>query len=282
MNTDNKREKNDFFSDKYLNINSCGNYYNKNYKIFRKDGRSDYQLLYIKSGKCSVVYNGREYLLSNGSFVVYYPGQTQEYSFDKAGCRTLWIHFSGKAASEILAELDIESGVYEGRLSENAVVIFEELIREFCLKNYMHQSAENALMIYLLTMVSRHIRTERNTTDIEKVMVLMNMSIDMPYDAQRFADICSLSKSRFSHKFKETAGVVPTEYFIRIKLEKAKELLAFSDLTVAETARSVGYDNALYFSRLFKKHTKLSPTQYRKKTQNNNLQTERLNGNGTV
>lgn len=257
------REKNDFFSDKYLNINSCGRFFNADYKIFRKNGRSDYHLLYVAEGNCSVVFGDEKCLLGTGNFVIYYPGQTQEYSFDKTGCTTLWMHFSGKAVCEILSELDINAGIYKSRLPGNAVVIFEELVREFCLRDYMHQSAENALLIYLLTMISRHIHTVRDAADIEKAIMLMNMSIDMPYDSERYSGICSLSKSRFSHKFKEVTGTVPIEYFINLKIKKAKELLASSDLTVAEIAQRVGYENALYFSRLFKKYTKHSPTEYR-------------------
>ena len=54
-----------------------------------------------------------------------------------------------------------------------------------------------------------------------------------------------------------------------INVEKAKELLASSDLTVAEISERVGYDNPLYFSRLFKKYTNASPTQYRSENRKN-------------
>lgn len=263
------REKNDFFSDKYLNINSCGRYFNADYKIFRKNGRSDYHFLYVKSGNCTVMYKNKKYMLNEGNFVIYYPGQTQEYAFDKIGCTTLWTHFSGRAVFEILSELKINPGVYESKLSENAVVIFEELIREFYLNHYMHKSAENALFIYLMTMVSRHIHVTQDISDIEKVIMLMNMQFDAKYDSQMYSKMCSLSKSRFSHKFKEVTGIVPSEYFINLKIKKAKELLASSDLTVAEISERVGYDNPLYFSRLFKKYTNASPTQYRSENRKN-------------
>lgn len=258
-----KNEKYDFFSDKYLNINSCGKLFNEEYKLLRKNGRSDYHLLYVRSGSCKAVFDGEEYTLTEGNFVLYYPYQTQEYSFDKAGCTTLWMHFSGKAALEILSELNIKSGVYQSGFPDNAAAVFEELIREFHLKHYMHHSAENALLIYLLTVLSRHIHTVQDTGDIGRVIMLMNISFDIPYNSEPYAKMCALSQSRFSHKFKEVTGEVPSKYFIKIKMEKARELLKFSNLSVSEIAERVGYDNALYFSRLFKKYTGLSPTEYR-------------------
>lgn len=261
-----KNEKYDFFSDKYLNINSCGKLFNTGYKILRKNGRSDYHLLYVKSGRCNAVFDGKEYTLTDGNFVLYYPYQTQEYSFDETGCTTLWIHFSGRASAEILSELDIKPGAYQSRLSDNGTAIFEELIREFHLKHYMHHSAENALLIYLLTLLSRHIHTVQDVSDIERVIMLMNISFDIPYNSEPYAKMCALSQSRFSHKFKEVTGEVPSRYFIKLKMEKARELLKFSNLSVSEIAERVGYDNALYFSRIFKKYTHLSPTEYRTKT----------------
>lgn len=263
---DAKNEEFDFFSSKYLNINSCGKLFNTGYAIRRINGRSDYHLLYVKSGRCDAVYDGKRYNLSDGNFVIYYPHQTQEYSFDTDGCTTYWMHFSGRAAKEILSELQIEPGAYRCKLPDNAAAMFEELIREFHLKHYMHNSAENALLIYLLTILSRYIHAVHNTNDIERVIMLMNIRYDVPYDSQSYAKICALSKSRFSHKFKEVTGDTPSRYFIGIKIDKACELLKFSNLSLSEIAEKIGYDNALYFSRIFKKYMHLSPTEYRTKS----------------
>ena len=258
-----KNEKYDFFSDKYLNINSCGKLFNTGYKILRQNGRSDYHLLYVMSGRCNAVFDGKEYILTDGNFVLYYPYQTQEYSFDDAGCTTLWMHFSGRALAEILSELSIKPGAYQSILSDNAVTIFEELIREFHLKHYMHHSAENALLIYLLTLLSRHIHTVSDVSDIERVIMLMNIRFDIPYNSETYARMCALSQSRFSHKFKEVTGEVPSRYFIKLKMEKARELLMFSSLSVAEIAGRVGYDSGGKFAIAFRKVMGMSPTEYR-------------------
>ena len=56
----------------------------------------------------------------------------------------------------------------------------------------------------------------------------------------------------------------PIKYINHIRLEQAKKLLQFSNLTIGEIALSVGYTDALYFSRIFKNHLGLSPTEYKK------------------
>lgn len=261
-----KNEKNDYASDKYINVNSCGCRHNFDYAIIRKNGRLDYHLLYICSNKCRAVYEGDEYLLTPGDFIFYYPGQTQMYSFDSEnGCDTMWIHFSGTAAAEILEGLKLHAGVFHCRPDEKIYSVFKELVQEYQVKSYIHQSAENVLLIYLLTIISRNIDNHRKATDIEKVIMAMNNKLDEPYDINKYAKICSLSSSRFSHKFKQVTGMPPLKYFMNIRLKRAKEFLRFSDLSISEIAERVGYDNPLYFSRIFKKAFSVSPTEYRNK-----------------
>ena len=259
-------ERFDFFSDKYIQINSCGKYDNLGYTLIRKNGRRDYHLLYVYSGSCTAVYENTAYTLIRGNFILYNPGQTQQYTFsDEENCTTLWLHFTGKVMPEILNELKLGSGVYQCPPSEKVILLFNEIIQEFQLKQYMHSSAGNALLIYLLTNISRHVSGHRDVSCIERVVMLMHDKYSSAYSSELYADMCALSQSRFSHKFKETTGFSPLRYFINIKIEKAKDLLAFSSMNISEIAANLGYDNALYFSRIFKKYTGFSPSEYRKK-----------------
>ena len=77
------------------------------------------------------------------------------------------------------------------------------------------------------------------------------------------AAACGLSKYRLAHKFKEYMGIAPVQYITKIRMDKSKRLLSESTMPVREIAGVLGYDNALYFSRLFRKHEGMSPTEYR-------------------
>ncbi|MCB0166075.1 MAG: helix-turn-helix transcriptional regulator, partial [Anaerolineae bacterium] len=63
--------------------------------------------------------------------------------------------------------------------------------------------------------------------------------------------------------FKKKTGYAPIDYFIRLKIQKACELLETTDQQVSEIGHSLGYPDIYYFSRLFKKVVGLSPRQYR-------------------
>lgn len=77
------------------------------------------------------------------------------------------------------------------------------------------------------------------------------------------AEAC-MSKDYFIKIFRQELGVTPVQFIINDKLMKAKLMLASTNLTIKEIAYSLGYSDTSYFIRLFKKHHKLSPLQYRK------------------
>ena len=78
------------------------------------------------------------------------------------------------------------------------------------------------------------------------------------------------SRSYVSHCFKKSIGKNFREYLTEMRLEDAKSLLAYSNLTVTEIALSVGFCDSAYFSNIFKKKYGVSPITYRKKQKNEN------------
>ena len=73
-----------------------------------------------------------------------------------------------------------------------------------------------------------------------------------------------LSPEYLSRLFKSEFGESPMSYLIKLRLEKAKELLVEKpEYSVVDVAKSVGYDDVYYFSKLFKKYCGVSPSHYR-------------------
>ena len=80
-----------------------------------------------------------------------------------------------------------------------------------------------------------------------------------------YARECNISVCWFIRCFKQVTGQTPLQYIISLRISNAQMLLETTDYTIAQIAQEVGYDNPLYFSRLFHKQTGVSPNQYRKK-----------------
>ena len=81
-------------------------------------------------------------------------------------------------------------------------------------------------------------------------------------------DVCKhfgYSRSYISHVFKKRTGQSFREYLTKLRLDDAKSLLEYSNLTVTEIALSVGFSDSTYFSNVFKTKFGISPSAYRKK-----------------
>lgn len=99
------------------------------------------------------------------------------------------------------------------------------------------------------------------TVHIKKVIELHLFS-DLKLD--QLAKLCNLSLTSFKRKFKSIYGDSPTHYINRRRLEKAKKLLKDSDLNISEIAYMTGFQDPLYFSRLFKNKMGVTPSHFRK------------------
>jgi len=97
----------------------------------------------------------------------------------------------------------------------------------------------------------------------QRVVQIIEKSYRDPLSLQALADRCHISPFHLQRTFKRIKGVSPAEYILQTRIEKAVDLLAHSERSIAEIASMVGIANAEYFASLFKKKTGQSPTSYR-------------------
>ena len=82
---------------------------------------------------------------------------------------------------------------------------------------------------------------------------------------KKISEYLSVDHSYFSRKFTEKMHISPKQYIINKRIDYAKELLTNTNANICEVSNSVGYEDQFYFYKIFKKYTKLSPSEYRKK-----------------
>ena len=92
----------------------------------------------------------------------------------------------------------------------------------------------------------------------------------------RVAVVAGLAPNYFHRRFKRVFGVTPFEYIVGQRLNQARHLLASTRLTIKEIANATGYHDPLYFTRIFSKQLRMSPTEYRATHQFNSILKKKL------
>ena len=92
--------------------------------------------------------------------------------------------------------------------------------------------------------------------------VKQNYSEHMPLE--KAAGIAALEKSYFSSYFRAKIGITFTDWLRQVRVRKATELLKAEDFSITEVAYEVGFADLRTFERAFKKHTRMTPREFKK------------------
>ncbi|AFZ36576.1 transcriptional regulator, AraC family [Stanieria cyanosphaera PCC 7437] len=98
---------------------------------------------------------------------------------------------------------------------------------------------------------------------LKKAIEYINENLSEDIGLVDIADKLGMSQYYFCRLFKKSTGITPHAYMIQQRIEKAKQLLKQSKLTINEIAIECGFANPSHFARHFRKHTDLSPKQFR-------------------
>lgn len=235
--------------------------------------REYYKFHYILEGKGSFEVNGQRYELKKGQGFLVTPDTICYYEADLQEPWTYcWIGFNGIKAAGLLrqAQLSDESPIYTWEKSE----FFEQSIQQMVSSKSMKAGRELKLTGLLYLWLSAMIdcrgselkqKTRENNKEhyISQVVHFIEVNYANKISVQSIAQFVGLQRSYLSALFKDVMGISLQDYLISYRMRKACELLSSTTLMVGDIARSVGYEDPLLFSKMFKKTMHIAPTQYR-------------------
>ena len=258
-----------------LIVTSCGTYRLKTVKrlpTWRPKGRLDYQLLYIVSGKGHFYFHGEDRVVYAGRMVLIQPRQEQHYEyFGEDKPEVYWVHFTGSDVKNILRSYNIpmDDPIFYSGASSTYSYLFKEMINELqnCKTGYEDLLTMYLRQIFLLVQRTRQEERPTVSTYIQEEMEFarryFNEHYNEPISIQEYAESRNMSVCYFQRNFKQIVKHTPMQYLLTIRVNNAASLLETTDYSMAEIAAIVGYEDPLYFSRLFRKIKGVSPRDYR-------------------
>lgn len=260
---------------KPLIVESCGVYrliHMPSMVTIRPCGRQDYQLLYVAAGRAFFTFNEKEQEVTAGNMVLYRPGVPQQYSYYlKDSPEIYWIHFTGSEAETVLASHGFSDGISCLRTGTDAEYqqLFLKIIWELQIQRPCFEDLLPLLFRHLLLIVKRHqieavSGTSRIKKEVRHAVQYFNENFPAQINIEDYAKSQNMSVCWFIRSFRQYTGMTPMQYITSVRISKAKDLLENTDYNIGEIASVVGYENPLYFSRIFTKTAGCSPSLYRK------------------
>lgn len=234
--------------------------------------RDVYKIHFIHKGAGMVQVRGRTYALGAGQAFLIYPEVSTYYEADRRSPWVYsWLAFRGEQVEQILARtrLTPEQPVFPMDLRVMPG-LYEQLTLAAA-KDYGSDLQLKSVMYEFLSVLTQVIPHSDPTADpvMKKQDAYIVQSIEFlhahfhePVSIRQLASYLGLDRKYLSVLFKESLGMPPQQYLLQYRMDKACELLRKGQYSIGEVARSVGYQDPLLFSKMFKKVKGVSPKYY--------------------
>ncbi|MFT3849596.1 MAG: AraC family transcriptional regulator [Propionivibrio sp.] len=230
---------------------------------------NEYQMVYIPAGRGTLEMDGRTYAIEAGSLFLLFPDVAHAYQPDPAtGWTELWVGFSGPQVDALLSADIISPAKPVFRLGHQAKLIggfqaiFEQVRQQSPLYQFRVCADVLRLLAETLSLERLSAQPTRSQQIVEQAKAFIEENISAAFDLEGLAARTRLSLASLNEVFKSYTGMTPYQYCIHAKINRAKEILATGETSVKAISLALGFDDPYYFSRLFKKKTGVSPSQW--------------------
>ena len=191
-----------------------------------------------------------------------FPGLVHSYQPDVGGWTITWALFDGPAAPgyENLDFLSRSSPVVPLGNARPVRELFRELLTVVRAGGPHHEVSAGILVHRLITAVRANGPGLRESRAVRALTEHATEPVALAEHATRLG----LTVPQLREEVRLATGSTPKEYILRVRLSKAKDLLAATDQSVVQIARACGYEDPAYFTRLFTQRVGVSPTVFRR------------------
>lgn len=248
----------------------------ENHLVVRRGGAPEFILIYCLAGRGGGQVGGKSFALEAGDLVLLPPNVSHRYFADETLPWTIfWFHFTGERAADYVRALGMESGemVLHAPRIEEMQRAFEETYQHaldgFTEAGLLGMATGFMRMIGLFRRHSRsrNLRSRRAEDKVLQVVGTLQERLSEPWTVDQMAALAGMSPAHFTVRFKAQTGEAPLSYLIHQRMQRAAAMLQRGGGLIGEVAEAVGYDDAYYFSRLFRAVHGISPREYRKRLQ---------------
>ena len=220
-------------------------------------------LLLVVSGNMVLIQNGHRSVASAGELLLMDCYEPHEY-FAESDTESLWVHFDGDKSRQWFSEICGKKGA-KVKVDEDIAELIRQILRSVASveNEYVLSGKLYSLLCCLAATPEESVPADR-LERVRRAREYIIAHLDEDLSVEKIAKSVHLSPSHFSRLFREMTGFSPYDALLNLRLERAKELLSQTSLSVSEVAYRTGFHSDANFIYFFKKETKISPLKFRK------------------
>ncbi|MBE7053504.1 MAG: helix-turn-helix domain-containing protein [Ruminococcaceae bacterium] len=258
--------------------------YTKDY-TFRGEKHNFWEMLYVDKGEAIVTADDKDLLLRQGDIVFHKPNEWHNVRANNKVAPNFFIMtFSSKSKAMKLFEnkvftiSDTQKSLLSKILDESTKIFENDLSKQYDhlkKRKSIPFGTQQLVKLYLTEFLISLVRKDESKTRLtlkhytennifNTITDFMHNNISSKITFNDIIQYANLSASTIKKLFKDTVNMGAIDYFIKLKIDYAKKYIREGEYNMSQIASMLGYDNIHYFSKQFKIHTDMSPTEYAK------------------
>jgi AraC-like DNA-binding protein/mannose-6-phosphate isomerase-like protein (cupin superfamily) len=229
---------------------------------------------FIRKGEGCLEIDGKTYYPKPGQLFVMPAGIRQSYyAISEHSFEKYWCHFTATIGDKNWFQILNLPHFIDVREEEVLERLFQQLIEQYRSGSLTSVLLQRAILMEIIGLFiesafqqERYFLDAADSLPMEKINALfryIEQHLDQNITVNDLAEVVHFHPNYLIRFFREMVGSSPIQYINHLKMDKAKHLLITTDLPVSKIAHSLGLE-LYYFSRVFKSHTGLSPTAFRR------------------
>ena len=252
----------------YYKALSVGHFYCNDKYYLKRDRLDSILLVYVIDGAFTFRSTGGELQTAKkNDLVVINCYESHEY-FTESNVEFMWVHIDGPNAKEICKEIIdtdgnlLRSAKYKS-VKENVYRIFNDFKGVTHLSEHELSTIIYEVLMELLNPIkAKDENLYEENVSAAKSYILEHLNENISISA--LAKISNMSPTHFSRTFKRYTSFSPYEYVISVRLNKAKEYLLNTDMSISQIAFKTGFNSTANFIYCFTTNEGVSPSKFRK------------------
>lgn len=253
----------------YYYLISAGHYYCvKNYHLIR-DNYNSLLITYIIKGSFTFMQDGRPVTAREGDTVILNCFEPHEY-FTNDSFESIWIHVSGQNCIAFYEEiLKNEGNIIKCSDPQRVKMLLFRIFHNISSENKPSEINLSLDIYKLFAELANplHISSKNKASYEESVHEAKKYILDHlnePLSVKNIASIIHMSQSHFSRIFKQQTGFSPYDFVLITRLNRSKDYLQKTEMTIAQIAYEIGFNSESNFIYFFTANTGISPSKFRK------------------